>query len=578
MAAIISGDTLGLSLSSLHLLGERGRIGEAALGRSGERAYVNIATGNLVLQDQDNLLIQRGAEMTALRTYNSQGRCTDDNGDNWTMGLYRQQIIASSALQQTGSRLTRLERDGGQAHYHWDAAECAYLSSAGACHRIRLDGAHYIWSDGARQETYARASGRLSSSTDAHGHRLDYRFDAHGNLNQVAGVDGEATCYDYDGNDLTQIRSITADGGVQTRTRYRYDDRHRLTTVTIALSPEDDSIADGRHYTTRYRYDGDSTRIAGITHPDGSQISFVYQETDGTWRIASITDGLGQATHYTYDANATTVTDALGQATVYTCDAAGRLTGVATPAAGAVTRYRYDARGNVIQIIDAEGRAIDMRYDSNGNQLRQEDAAGNIIMRRFDAYNQLIAETHVNEHTHEAARTTRHIYAADKRHLLRFTITAQGRVTEYRYDDHGQRTSVLQHNAAYALATAAAPDETAMAAWAASHDPQSARRTDMAYDARGQLRTLTSYAALDTDGSGSAAGAVSVHYVYDQAGLLLETIDGNGGVTTYTYDGMGRQLTRHTQGRLTVTRYDDAGNSISTTAPPHTCTTPPAGC
>uniref|UniRef100_UPI00067DCEE4 hypothetical protein n=1 Tax=Herbaspirillum autotrophicum TaxID=180195 RepID=UPI00067DCEE4 len=91
MAAIVSGNSLGLNLSSLSTLGLRGVFGDAGLGRGGEQAYVNIATGNLVLQDRDGLLLSRGADIAALRTYNSQGQFTDDNGDNWSNGVYRQQ-------------------------------------------------------------------------------------------------------------------------------------------------------------------------------------------------------------------------------------------------------------------------------------------------------------------------------------------------------------------------------------------------------------------------------------------------------------------------------------------------------
>lgn len=56
MVAIVSGAGLGVSLGSLALLGSRGQLGQAAFGANRERVYVNIATGNLVVQDQDALL------------------------------------------------------------------------------------------------------------------------------------------------------------------------------------------------------------------------------------------------------------------------------------------------------------------------------------------------------------------------------------------------------------------------------------------------------------------------------------------------------------------------------------------
>ncbi len=55
------------------------------------------------------------------------------------------------------------------------------------------------------------------------------------------------------------------------------------------LSPEDNSIADGRVYTTTYGYDGSSTRIASISESDGTRVAFTYQQIGGEYRVASLT-------------------------------------------------------------------------------------------------------------------------------------------------------------------------------------------------------------------------------------------------------------------------------------------------
>ena len=65
MVAIVSGNSLGLSLTSLGVLGPRGGLGVAGQGRNGEQAYVNIANGNLVLQDLEDKLVGRGADINA---------------------------------------------------------------------------------------------------------------------------------------------------------------------------------------------------------------------------------------------------------------------------------------------------------------------------------------------------------------------------------------------------------------------------------------------------------------------------------------------------------------------------------
>ena len=79
MVAIVGGRALGLGLSSAATLGQQlGAIGSAATGQASERAFVNIATGNLVLQRQDDMLASRGQGVAAVRTYNSVGRLNDD--------------------------------------------------------------------------------------------------------------------------------------------------------------------------------------------------------------------------------------------------------------------------------------------------------------------------------------------------------------------------------------------------------------------------------------------------------------------------------------------------------------------
>ena len=53
MVGIVSGNSTGLFQTAAGTIGQRGYLGQASQGTSGEKAYVNIATGNVVLQDRD---------------------------------------------------------------------------------------------------------------------------------------------------------------------------------------------------------------------------------------------------------------------------------------------------------------------------------------------------------------------------------------------------------------------------------------------------------------------------------------------------------------------------------------------
>ncbi|QSI29786.1 hypothetical protein GNX71_09405 [Variovorax sp. RKNM96] len=600
MVAIVSGNSLGLSLSSLTTLGQRGLVGSAGQGRNGELAYVNAATGNLVLQNRDELLLGRGPDVLSARTYNSQGLLDDDNADNWRVGAFGQKVVLTGSVATVGSTLTRTDRDGAQAVYTWDAATSRYVSSAGAgafdtiAHDAGAD--QFVWTDGdsGLTERYqATGQGRLVSVTDADGNTVSYAYNANANgtVQSLTDANGEITYYDYDGNQLTQIRSVDAGGASLTHVRYGYDASGRLSTVTVDLSPEDDSIADGRTYVTTYAYDGASNRIASVAQSDGTSLAFTYVQSGAAYKVASVTDALGAVTRFNYDAGlrTTTVTDPLGAQSVYSYDAQGQLLqlrqGVTANHTGGVSQvsYAYDAAGNVTRVTDGEGRKVDFSYDERGNLLKEVDSAGDTRVRTYGPQNQLLTDTVYADaatSTQAAAlpETTRYVYAQGNPRQLRFAISAQGSVTEYRYDAHGQRTAAVEYSgAAYdtaGLAPDSVPSEAQLVAWQQTQNLAQTRRTDYVYDGRGALSSSTVYTEIGADGQGLAAGAATTQYIYDPRGLLVQKIEPGDAVavTTYTYDGLGRVLSASgpsldggATANTTITSYDDANGKVTVT-------------
>lgn len=584
MVAIVSGNSLGLSLTSLVTLGSQAAMGAAGQGRNGEQVYVNVATGNLVVQDQDERLMGLGLGVTALRTYNSQGRLDDDNADNWAQGIYRQQLALVGTLGAAGSQIVRVDQDGAQAIYSFDAAQAAYVNvdAAGAHDKITWSATAFTWTDGdtGLKQTYdATGSARLLSTTDTSGNSLSYNYDASGQIASIADASGETVFFDYTGTNLTQVRTAYGTGTAATtltRVRYSYDDQNRLSGVTVDLTPTDNDVADGRAYHTGYTYEGTSRRISTITQDDGAVLHVEYVLVGGDYRVASVADAQGHTTTYTYDtaAHRTTVVDPAGQVTVFVHDDAGQLTRIEN-AVGA-TQFAYGQAGHLTRVDHADGSFVTMGYDAQGNQVSQQDSAGNALVRTYDARNQLLTETVFATAASGAAAaqdplTTRHVYDAAGKNQLRFSISAEGRVTEYRYNARGSRTASIAYAAqAYAvnnLAAQAVPSEAAMSTWAALQDGTAAVRTDFAYDYRGQLARSTTYSSTDATGAGVLDGSQSVtQYVYDQSGALLKTVSATGAITRFTYDGMGRVLTaRDALGNVTTTQYDDAGNKTSVT-------------
>ncbi|MFT3733512.1 MAG: DUF6531 domain-containing protein [Rhodocyclaceae bacterium] len=548
MVAIVTGNGLGLSSGSLTL-------GQAGLGRSGEQNYVNLATGNLVLQQQDELLLGQGPDLNVVRTYNSRGTWDGDNNDNWRIGFVRRLSGFTGAIvgpQAEGGSITRTGADGAELLYTWDSSRSAYVNKDGSGSYDTLtyssSAGQWTWTDGDSRITeiydWAGGVGKLQSLSDTDGNAIAYVYNAAGLLVSIVSSSETSsnqnhTTLVYSGTQLTEITTSAYDvlsGANQTltRTRYTYDSNGRLWTAAVDLSPTDSSISDGKTYVTTYTYHADGS-IATLTQTDGTQIAYTYTSGKVT-QITQTLAGSARVTNINYDTTnrKTTVTDPLGNATVYTYDTAGQLTNILAPAVGGVSQsvsYEYNTNGDITKQIDARNQPVVYEYDNNGNLTLQRDFAGNTIKRTYGNQNELLTETvYLTPDPDGAASgapdqplTTR--YAYDNKNHLRFVVSAEGRVTEYRYEDtsqsydgKGQRTASITYTGntynLTGLAITATLSESTLAAWVAgSADKTRSQRTDYTYDFRGNLASSTVYAETNSSGVGVAAGAATTQYV-----------------------------------------------------------------
>jgi YD repeat-containing protein len=577
MVAIVAGNGLGLQSSSALGLGDRGRIGNASFGQTGEQIYVNAATGNLVIQDRDELLLGQGVNSQIYRAYNSQGKMV---GDNWRPGGMKTVDGLTGMVNTAGSTVTRTDWDGSAITYFYDSGSNTYgpITGLGARDALSFDAASSTWNwvDGSHRlsEAYdANHGGRLVTSRDRDGNTVSYTYNANGLLSQVRTASGDVTWLDYNGaQQLAALRTVYQSASGQqitaTTVRYAYDSQGRLSEVVVDLTPEDNSVADSKVFKTTYTYDGVSSRIVSITQSDGSSVAFSYKLVEGDYRVSCIAQtsdvGTVRRTYLDYQpaAKTTTITDPLGLVTVLRYDRNNRLTSIMSPAAGGASReqnFAYDPYGRVSLVEDNE-LSIQYRYDSQGNLDWQRDRAGNRVERTYGADNQLLTETVIN--LQGTSSTTRYVY--DTQNHVRFMVSAVGRVTEYRYNALGQQTSVLSYSGA--LYTATSASETELSNWvAALADRSQGTRVDTDYDFRGNVVNVTQYGKLLADGSGDAnAGAgemTRVRYVYDPFGRLLQRIAGDAGhpqIEQFAYDGLGRLVSATKfDGTVTLYQYDD---------------------
>ncbi|MCK7478983.1 MAG: hypothetical protein M0C28_17670 [Candidatus Moduliflexus flocculans] len=207
--------------------------------------------------------------------------------------------------------------------------------------------------------------------------------------------------------------------------------------------------------------------MASITNGDRASVSLTYVQVSGQWQVQTVTDRVGATTTFAYNTTTrtTTVTNALGQASGYGNDAANRLV-TATNALGQTTRYAYDAQGNLSTTTDALGRVTTQAYDSRGNLTLTRDAEGRTVTYTYDAHNRLVTETAYlvadpdGDGTGEPGTPVTSRYAYDAEGHLRFTVSAEGRVTEYRYNTPGQRIAAISYTAAAYNLTGLTPTTT----------------------------------------------------------------------------------------------------------------------
>ena len=186
MVSIFVGAGAGYSRGSGNIVGAAGLLGSGAQGRGGANVSVNAATGNLLIDQQDEFLVGRGPDASISRTYNSLAQMSDgDNGDQWQQSTLRRVFGLTGTLNTAGSTVSRQGGDGSVIVYSWDATRNAYVTTDGdgAHDKLVKSGTTWIWTDGSSQwtETYGASVGdatvfRITEAKDTDGNKLGFTY------------------------------------------------------------------------------------------------------------------------------------------------------------------------------------------------------------------------------------------------------------------------------------------------------------------------------------------------------------------------------------------------------------------
>jgi RHS repeat-associated protein len=307
-----------------------------------------------------------------------------------------------------------------------------------------------------------------------------------------------------------------------------------------------------------------------ITSSTGQKVTF---ERDAMGRIASVKDPMGYLIKYNYDASGDliSVTDRENNTTLleYINNDKHKhyLNKITDPLGRTGLRSEYDeVTGRLKEIIDVNGKKVEMTYDldaskqtvldargykttyvydERGNILQEIDAKAGAIIRTYDLDNNLTSETDAD------GVTTTYTYD-NKRNLL--TIEDEdGSITRMTYDKNGRATNIVSPTG---LSTRAKYDGNGNLIESIDTD---GLKTTYTYNEQGQLRFQT------------APDGQVTEFDYDRFGNINRMVDSRGNVVKADYDLNGRIeeattsfiLNGQTYSQWMDYDYDDNGRTIA---------------
>ncbi len=436
-----------------------------------------------------------------------------------------------------------------------------------------------------------------------------YEYNGHGQILREVDGEGKEVIYTY--NDLgwkirEQIKVQETDPALYRVIAYTYDSQgNKVEEAYGQQEVERDGEPDGWH---RIHFSYDKNNHLNVVKDDfGAKMRYDYDCLGNvTLEERAIADGVHSVIHYAYNKN--------GWLVQRTEEIQGN-----GPVQAAVTRYAYDANGNLTKITTPKGSEIHRSYDAddrlteervldrkNGIDRRVQyayDAAGNVLKQAIlgtdgeclESSTRYDLKDRATHRTNPAGGVTRYLY--DRNDRLRKEISPYGYEPEsddgagvsYTYDSRGNRLRTTN-----ALGEVVQEFSYNLRNQPVIQKNTFGNRTELSYELDGKIkdirrsgnhqRTLQQYEynargqitgvvdgnqnpiSYDVDSWGRITGigfadGVKEGYEYTPAGQVSRTIDGNGNAVQYRYNSLGKISERIDQLGFTETfRYDEEGN------------------
>ena len=452
---------------------------------------------------------------TTTLEYNAAGvltSFTNPLGARWTL-TYPQQPVGDGAPY-----MVRAHQQGGQAR---DA-------SVGALPEAVTDPA-----GNTTAFTYT-AGGDIATVTNAVGGTTRHEYDTFGNLVKMITAGNRVWEYSWDG--LSQLVGLTDPTGAITR--FEYDRAGEITQVTDATG-----VISHRSIE---RHEG----VESVTGTGEGLFSSAFFKVDVLGRVTEISQQDGTSTKPASSSHdmskASTGAGAAGAGVARTGIPHGVSSSAeaiaAAEAAGAPSHptgrqmFTYDAAGNIVEALDANGGLTQYMRDTAGRVTRIISAAGRFTDYTYDTCGRLVTES---VGLNEPVRVTDPVTGAPSwEEPTRWAVTtlvydAASQVIE-RHTPDGL-VEKMTYDAAGRLIKVQAGRRVATYAWDACN--QLVRVQDSTFGTRRYAYNELGQLVRVTDGLGNRS-----FFAYDADGLLTSVTDPTGAITEYEYDAAGRIL------------------------------------
>lgn len=456
------------------------------------------------------------------------------------------------AYNAAGTLEAVTDPEGGVTRYEYDAenrllrqfdargvrmSENTYEDHGRVAQQVQADGGVFRFGYVFLNPTVKSSPLLADAVTDPKGRTTTFRFSPAALLSDMRRPNGEVRALDRDvilGNVVVGRKTITTCVGCAVSQvhagdeTYEYDERGNVLQQANALGQ-----------TTTYTYDDVFNRVTSVTDPLGHASSYVY---DARGNLVTATDANDQVTSYKYDVRGqlTETTDALGHVTKFRYDGFGNLMSMTDPL-GNMRRYGYDGLSRLIEVIDPLGRRTRTEYDGLSRVVRQTDPNGNVTAFAYDPVGNLTSVTDAR------GKQTKFTYDSMNRLLTR--TDPVGRAETRAYDLNGNLVSLTDRRGMMSTFVYDDSDHLIEEHYA---DGASVVRL---YDANGRMVHV----------SDSASGAFTFNY--DLANRLQASNAPTGSVR-YLRDALGRVLQRQVVGQPAVAYvYEPTGNLASASMP-----------